>query len=134
MTTGQRAFHHTPDVTALVESWAGDLARVPYLPLSNDDLHEFLTSAASRVALAAAVDPVDLVTAREVGASMVDAGLLAADVLPITVSALARNLPKAARSAGADRPHGEAEGGCAHAEEVQACSTFHRSCAIGLWR
>ncbi|NMH82228.1 putative bifunctional diguanylate cyclase/phosphodiesterase [Pseudonocardia xinjiangensis] len=105
MTSGQRDFHRAPDVTALVASWAGDLARVPYLPLSRDDLHEFLTAAASRVALAAAVDPVDLDAAREVGASMVDAGLLAADVLPITVSALARNLPKAARSAGAHRPH-----------------------------
>jgi PAS domain-containing protein len=48
---------------------------------------------------------VDVDTARQVGASMVDAGLLAPDVLPITVSALARNLPTAARSAGADRPH-----------------------------
>jgi diguanylate cyclase (GGDEF)-like protein/PAS domain S-box-containing protein len=105
MTGGPEPFPSGPDVTALVASWAGDLARVAALPLSGEELQEFLLRAASRVARAAAVDPVDVDAARQVGASMVDAGLLAPDVLPITVSALARNLPTAARSAGADRPH-----------------------------
>ncbi|GAA3105982.1 cyclic Di-GMP phosphodiesterase RmdA [Pseudonocardia yunnanensis] len=105
MTGGHELSRSGPDVTALVASWAGDLARLAALPLSGEELHHFLVRAASQVARAAAVDPVDVDTARQVGASMVDAGLLAPDVLPITVSALARNLPTAARSAGADRPH-----------------------------
>src|SRR4051794_29471935 len=105
MTGGHEPSRSRPDVTALVASWAGDLVRLAALPLAGEELHHFLFRAASQVARAAAVDPVDVDAARQVGASMVDAGLLAPDVLPITVSALARNLPTAARSAGADRPH-----------------------------
>jgi diguanylate cyclase (GGDEF)-like protein/PAS domain S-box-containing protein len=105
MFDGEGASRADLDVTDLVASWAGDLARLTGLPLTDDHLHEFLLHAAGRVARAAAADPVDVDTARQVGASLVDAGLLTSDVLPITVSALARTLPTAARSAGAARPH-----------------------------
>ncbi|MEN3264501.1 MAG: hypothetical protein V7646_1395 [Pseudonocardia sp.] len=85
-------------------SWAGYLLRPGYLPMSREELHQFLTGAALRLAHAAAAEPVDLAAARRVGASIVHGGLHSADVLPATVAVLARHLVPVAQSAGADRP------------------------------
>jgi len=103
---GARPGGSTPqlEVAVLVLPWAAELARAAYLPMTRSDLHRFLTGTAVGLAHAAAAEPPDVEECRRLGVSLVDADLVAADVLPATVRALGRHLVGLARSAGAERP------------------------------
>ncbi len=94
VTDGRKA----PEIVALASGWAQDLARAVCLPLTRAELTSFLIDAAAALAQALAVDPPDLDAARQVGISLVDADLVAPDVLPATVEALGRHLLRPAGS------------------------------------
>ncbi|MDQ4119302.1 MAG: EAL domain-containing protein [Actinomycetota bacterium] len=92
-----------PELERLVATWAAGLARSAYLPMSRDDLVAFLRSAAQRLVAgagasgeAAAGDSVG----NSVGASLVDADLIAPEALPATVEALGVRLGPALLAAG----------------------------------
>ncbi|WP_246631931.1 putative bifunctional diguanylate cyclase/phosphodiesterase [Pseudonocardia nigra] len=99
---GRRRRPGDADVSALVSSWTGALARAPYLPMARAELGEFLTVLARRLVDAAVADPVDLHLARRTGAALVDADLVSAEVLPGTVAALGRHLAEIAAGGARD--------------------------------
>jgi diguanylate cyclase (GGDEF)-like protein/PAS domain S-box-containing protein len=73
---------------AFVSAWTAALAGQIYLPLSREELEQFLGGLAARLADAAAGEPVDAGAARRVGAILVEADLVGLDVLAATVQAL----------------------------------------------
>jgi diguanylate cyclase (GGDEF)-like protein/PAS domain S-box-containing protein len=97
-------------LAALASSWTAELARPAYVPMTRDELHQFLTRAAGRLLAALTGDPADLGAARRVGVSLVDADLIDADALPATVAVLGRHLPAIATTARAAAPHDVAAG------------------------
>jgi diguanylate cyclase (GGDEF)-like protein/PAS domain S-box-containing protein len=99
-----------PGATALVDVWLAGLARSAYVPMDRSELHRFLCEATARLAAAAGAEPPDLPAARRVGASLVDADLVAAEALPATVAALALHLDEVVRAADVAAPSERAAG------------------------
>ena len=93
-----------PAISAVVSTWVAELARAAYVPMSRQELTDFLERAARRLTEAVAAPAIDLRSANRVGTSLVDADLIDSRVLPNTVATLARHLPELARSAGAGQP------------------------------
>ena len=91
-------------MSAVVSTWVAELARAAYVPMSRQELTDFLERAARRLTEAVAAPTTDLRSANRVGTSLVDADLIDSRVLPNTVATLARHLPELARSAGAGQP------------------------------
>jgi diguanylate cyclase (GGDEF)-like protein/PAS domain S-box-containing protein len=75
-------------VAGFVGAWTAALAEQIYLPMSRDELGRFLGRLAGRLADAAGSEPVDAGAARRVGAILVEADLVGADVLASTIRAL----------------------------------------------
>jgi diguanylate cyclase (GGDEF)-like protein/PAS domain S-box-containing protein len=92
------------DLAEFVSSWAHELARPTYVPLSRDELVQFLMRAARRLVDAMSAGVTDLDTARRVGAGLVDADLIDPNALPVTVAVLGRHLPQLAAAAGVADP------------------------------
>ncbi len=91
-----------------MSSWAADLGRPVYLPMTRAELERFLTDTVSVLARVVATRPVDLDAARGQGVSLVDAGLVDPGVLPATVLVLGRHLPQLARPGSTGYPNGHA--------------------------
>jgi diguanylate cyclase (GGDEF)-like protein/PAS domain S-box-containing protein len=82
-----------PDVSALVDTWSAALSEQIFLPMSRDELRVFLTEQAERLLTAVACDPADAATARRIGSTLVNADLVGADLLAVTVRSLTAHLP-----------------------------------------
>ena len=89
----------------LVAAWAAELTRrVSAGGVSPAELDRLLTGAVDTLALAGAAVPLDIERARGVGASLAYAGLVAPDVLPVTIAVLGTHLAAALWAAGAADP------------------------------
>ncbi len=89
---------------ALLRSWVDGITRSVHLPLDRDELEHLLERAVRNLLAAGAADPVDVGTARGLGGSLIDAGLVADTVLAATTDALHRHLAAALAARGASRP------------------------------
>ena len=88
----------------LVTAWAAELDGLAPPSLPPDELRRCLTVAVRALTRAGVAEPPDLDRARGAGAGLAFAGLVAPDVLPVTITVLGDRLAAALRMAGARQP------------------------------
>lgn len=105
MTTQQPAGHsgdrerRSPDDWArhsAIQQWADAISTTAYVPMSSEQIHEFLGELADRLVAALSEAAVDTASASEVGTALVSADFTGERSLPRTVEVLARTLPSIA--------------------------------------
>ena len=101
--TVQRRFAAGP-ADGLVEAWSAGVGRSVYLPLDRAELTALLRRTTGKLLSAGEGIRVDVPAARALGRSLVDADLVADDVLPETTAALGGHLAEALAARGAARP------------------------------
>ncbi|MGH3903538.1 MAG: putative bifunctional diguanylate cyclase/phosphodiesterase [Pseudonocardiaceae bacterium] len=89
-----------------MQEWADALSTTAYVPMSGNEIQEYLADLVERLVAALAGPAVDTQVASEVGARLVTANFTGKQSLPRTVEVLARTLPVAAANAAVELPCG----------------------------
>lgn len=76
-----------------IQQWADAISTTAYVPMSSEQIHEFLSELADRLAAALSEAAVDTASASAVGVELVAADFTGERSLPRTVEVLARTLP-----------------------------------------